>query len=44
MILYPVTLAVMDPSVEAARAVVEICPIEMTDAITKEYSKTCVLV
>ena len=40
---YPVTLAVIIPSVPAARAAVDICPMQMTDARTKEYSKTCVL-
>lgn len=43
MILYPVTLAVIEPSVDAARAAVLKCPIEMTLAITSEYSSTCVL-
>lgn len=43
MILYPETLAVMDPRVEAARAVVDKCPRETTDAITREYSSTWVL-
>ena len=41
--MYPVTLAVIDPSVDAANAVVEICPIETTDAITREYSNAWVL-
>ena len=40
MMLYPETLAVMDPKVEAASAVVDKCPIETTDAITREYSST----
>ena len=39
MILNPETLAVIEPSVEAARAVVDKCPIEMTEATTREYSK-----
>lgn len=43
MMLKPETLAVMEPSVDAARAVVDKCPIEMTDAITREYSNRCVL-
>ena len=41
--LYPETLAVIDPSVEAARAVVDKCPIDTTDAMTREYSSRCVL-
>jgi len=41
--LNPLTLAVMEPRDIAARAVVEICPIDMTETITSEYSKTCVL-
>ena len=43
MMLKPETLAVMEPSVDAASAVVERCPMEMTDATTSEYSKRCVL-
>lgn len=43
MMLKPETLAVMDPKVAAASAAVEICPIEMTEATTKLYSRTCVL-
>jgi hypothetical protein len=39
----PVTEAVIVPSVTEARASVEICPIETTGAIDKEYSRTCVL-
>lgn len=39
MILNPETLAVIEPSVEAARAVVDKWPIEMTEATTSEYSK-----
>ena len=43
MMLKPDTLAVIDPSVDAARAVVDRCPRETTDAITNEYSRTWVL-
>ncbi len=43
MMLYPVTLAVIEPSVEAASAVVDKCPIDTTEAITSEYSSECVL-
>ena len=43
MMLNPETLAVIEPSVEAARAVVDKCPIEMTEATTSEYSNKCVL-
>jgi hypothetical protein len=39
----PVTEAVIVPSVTAARASVEICPMETTGAIDREYSRTCVL-
>jgi hypothetical protein len=42
MMLRPVTDAVMEPSVAAASAVVERCPIETTEATTSEYSSTCV--
>ena len=42
--LYPETLAVMEPRVDAARAVVDRCPIATTDAITREYSRRCVLI
>lgn len=37
--LKPVTLAVMEPRLIAASAVVEICPIEMTEAMTRLYSR-----
>lgn len=40
---YPVTLAVIIPSVPAARATVDMCPMVTTDARMKEYSKTCEL-
>lgn len=40
MILNPVTLAVIDPNVAAASAVVDICPMEITEAMTREYSMT----
>ena len=43
MILNPETLAVIEPRVEAARAVVDKWPIETTEAMTSEYSKTWVL-
>ena len=43
MMLKPETLAVMEPSVEAARAVVDRCPMETTEAMTSEYSSKCVL-
>jgi hypothetical protein len=33
----------MEPRVIAASAVVDRCPIEMTDAITRLYSNRCVL-
>ena len=33
----------MDPRVDAAKAVVDRCPMEMTDAMTSEYSSRCVL-
>jgi hypothetical protein len=39
----PVTDAVIDPRVAAAKAVVLRCPIDTTDDTTREYSKTCVL-
>ena len=41
--LYPETLAVIDPSVDAARAVVDRCPMDTTEAMTSEYSSRCVL-
>lgn len=41
--LYPVTLAVMEPRVAAASAVVDRWPIETTEATTREYSRMCVL-
>lgn len=41
--LNPLTLAVIEPSEIAARAVVDRWPIETTDAMTSEYSRTCVL-
>ena len=41
--LKPVTLAVMDPRLTAARALVDKCPIETTGTMTREYSKRCVL-
>jgi hypothetical protein len=37
MMLKPVTLAVMDPRVAAARALVERWPMEMVPATTSEY-------
>ena len=43
MMLKPVTLAVIEPRVDAARAVVERCPMETTEAMTREYSSKCVL-
>ena len=39
MMLYPVTLAVIMPRVDAASATVERWPIDTTDAITREYSR-----
>lgn len=43
IMLKPLTLAVMEPREMAASAVVEMCPIVITDTITREYSKTWVL-
>jgi hypothetical protein len=43
MIEKPVTEAVMDPSADAAKAVVLRCPMEMTEDTTREYSRTWVL-
>lgn len=43
MIERPVTLAVIDPREMAARAVVEIWPIDITETITSEYSRRWVL-
>lgn len=43
IMLRPVTLAVMNPIVAAARATVEIWPMEITDDIIMLCSKTCVL-
>ena len=43
MMLYPETLAVIDPSVDAARAVVDRGPMDTTEAMTSEYSSRCVL-
>jgi hypothetical protein len=40
MMLNPLTLAVIEPSETAASAVVEICPIVITETITSEYSRT----
>jgi len=39
----PVTEAVIVPNVTAARALVEMCPTDITGAIEKEYSKTWAL-
>jgi hypothetical protein len=39
MMLYPVTLAVIMPRVDAASATVERWPMDTTDAITREYSR-----
>jgi hypothetical protein len=39
----PVTLAVIDPRLTAARALVDKCPIETTGTMTREYSNRCVL-
>ena len=41
--LKPVTLAVIDPRLTAARALVDKCPIETTGTMTREYSRRCVL-
>ena len=43
MMLYPETLAVIEPSVDAARAVVDRWPMDTTEAMTSEYSSRCVL-
>ena len=43
MILNPETLAVIEPRVDAASAVVERCPMDITEAMTREYSNRCVL-
>ena len=43
MMLNPETLAVMEPRVEAASAVVDRCPMDTTAAITRENSNRCVL-
>ena len=43
MILSPVTLAVMKPIVAAASAMVDICPIEITDDMMILCSNICVL-
>lgn len=39
---YPVTLVVIIPSVPAAKATVDICPMQITDTGVKEFSKICV--
>ena len=39
---YPVTAAVIFANAEAARSVVDKCPIEMTLANGNEYSNNCV--
>ena len=39
----PVTEAVIVPRVTAARALVEICPMDTTGAIEREYSRIWVL-
>lgn len=41
--LKPLTLAVIEPREIAARAVVDMCPIVITETMTREYSRTCVL-
>lgn len=41
--LKPLTPAVMEPRVMAARAVVEMWPIDTTETITREYSSKWVL-
>lgn len=41
--LKPETLAVIDPKLTAARALVDRCPIEMTETTTREYSRRWVL-
>ena len=41
--VYPVTDAVIMPSVADARDTVDRCPRDTTDANVKEYSKSCVL-
>lgn len=43
MILSPVTLAVINPMVAAASAIVDICPIEITEDMMMLCSNTCVL-
>ena len=43
MMLKPDTLAVIEPSEIAARADVDIWPMEITETMTREYSRTCVL-
>lgn len=43
MMLSPVTLAVMKPIVAAASAVVEMCPMEITEDMMMLCSNTCVL-
>lgn len=40
MTLKAVTLAVMEPNVMAAKAVVDKCPIEITETMTMLYSRT----
>jgi hypothetical protein len=37
--LNPETDAVIEPRVEAASASVDMCPIDMTEAIIREYSR-----
>ncbi len=39
----PVTEAVIEPKVDAASSTVERCPMEMTEAIASEYSRSWVL-
>lgn len=43
MILKPVMLAIIKPIVAAASATVEMCPIEITDAMIMLCSNMCVL-
>ena len=43
IILKPDTLAVIEPREIAARADVDIWPMETTDTMTREYSRTWVL-
>lgn len=44
MMLKPETLAVIDPRLIAAKAVVDRWPMEITGTMTRVYSNKCVLI